>query len=264
MQLNLCKKLRIDPDIKQRLYISPPFGNYISTPVTTSVRGSYTWHFRPGVIKQFLKTVRPIEGGYVNRMGLRNPGIRNILLNSHDVFSIVGMDEKEWDYIYDYLPNTTKLEINIGCPNSWGMCFTKEHLKKYVDKFPNIIMKFSPKISLDDIRSYHDSGITQLHLSNSLPTERGGVAGAQQKEFNLPLLEKVRVLLPHSFIIAGGGIYTIEDAKDYMNVGADGYSLSTVWFNPLKGIKLVRQIKEEILEKKTIGEKNDLQLRPIS
>lgn len=250
--------------MKQKLYISPPFGNYISTPVTTSIRGSYTWNFRPGLLKQFIKTVRPIKGGYVNRMGLRNSGIKNAKLNSHDVFSIVGMDEQEWDYILDYLPKTTKIEINIGCPNSWGMCFTKQHLKKYVEKFSNIAMKYSPKILLDDIKFYYDNGITKLHLSNSLPTERGGVAGAQQKEINLPLVEKVKTTLPDTFIIAGGGIYTLDDAKDYMNAGADGYSLTTVWFNPFKGIRLVKQIKEEILEKKTIGENDDLQLKPIS
>ncbi len=264
MQLNFCKDLLANEEFKEKLFISPPFGKYIKTPVSTSIRGTLSWSVRNGWFVQVLRTVRPVKGGWVNKIGLRNPGIQNIDLGSDDVYSVVGMDEKEWDNILEYLPRNTKIEINIGCPNSWGMCFTNAHLKKYVEKFPYIIIKLSPKILLEDIKFYYDNGIKKLHLSNTLPCDRGGISGLQQKIINLPLIEKTKLLLPDAFIIAGGGIYTLQDAIDYSNVGADGYSLSTVWFNPFKATKLVKQIKEEILEKNIIGAKYGLQLRAIS
>ena len=39
-------------------YIAAPFGNYIHTNNTKSVRGSFTLYKRKGLIKQILKTLR--------------------------------------------------------------------------------------------------------------------------------------------------------------------------------------------------------------
>ena len=40
------------------LFINPPFGNYISLPNTTSIKGSYTLKPRTGLISQIIKTLR--------------------------------------------------------------------------------------------------------------------------------------------------------------------------------------------------------------
>ena len=58
------------------LFISPPFGNYINLPKTTPIRGSFTLNERKGKWKQIFKTLRYIPGvGWINKIGLRNPGI---------------------------------------------------------------------------------------------------------------------------------------------------------------------------------------------
>ena len=59
------------------LFISPPFGNYINLPNTTPIRGSFTLKERKGKWKQIFKTLRyiPHFNGWVNKIGLRNPGI---------------------------------------------------------------------------------------------------------------------------------------------------------------------------------------------
>ena len=59
------------------LFISPPFGNYLSLPHTISIRGSFTLNERPGKWSQIVKTLRykSTFGGWVNKIGLRNPGI---------------------------------------------------------------------------------------------------------------------------------------------------------------------------------------------
>ena len=53
------------------IYISPPFGNYISLKDCYSVAGTYTYFRRKGLIKQVLKTLRPVKGGWRNSIGLR-------------------------------------------------------------------------------------------------------------------------------------------------------------------------------------------------
>ena len=39
------------------IFISPPFGNYISLPYCKSIKGSYTNDSRPGLIKQIYNTL---------------------------------------------------------------------------------------------------------------------------------------------------------------------------------------------------------------
>ena len=55
------------------LFISPPFGNYINLPFTTSIHGSFTNETREGLLKQILKTLRySFENKvWINKIGLR-------------------------------------------------------------------------------------------------------------------------------------------------------------------------------------------------
>ena len=57
-----------------KIFIAAPFGNYIKTSNTISVTGSWTIEKRKGRIKQILKTLRYTKRGWVNKIGLRNPG----------------------------------------------------------------------------------------------------------------------------------------------------------------------------------------------
>ena len=67
------------------IFISPPFGNYIHLPQTMSVKGSYTLEPRLGLFSQIFKTLRYVNymGKYtwINKIGLRNPGIHYGLHN---------------------------------------------------------------------------------------------------------------------------------------------------------------------------------------
>ena len=59
------------------LFISPPFGNYINLPYTTSIKGSFTLEKRNGLFSQIFKTLRYSfkMNGWINKIGLRNKGI---------------------------------------------------------------------------------------------------------------------------------------------------------------------------------------------
>ena len=58
------------------LFISPPFGNYLSFKDSMSIKGSYTLHARSGLFLQIIKTLRySFENkGWINKI-LRNKGI---------------------------------------------------------------------------------------------------------------------------------------------------------------------------------------------
>ena len=79
------------------VFISPPFGTYLNLPNTNSIRGSFTLEPRKGLILQILKTLRysNIHNGWINKIGLRNPGIDYALqkygkdsIGEHNIISI--------------------------------------------------------------------------------------------------------------------------------------------------------------------------------
>ena len=57
-------------------FIAAPFGNYIKTANTISVTGSWTIEQRKGRVLQILRTLRYTKRGWVNKIGLRNPGFK--------------------------------------------------------------------------------------------------------------------------------------------------------------------------------------------
>ena len=202
-------------NMKKNIYISPPFGNYISHRNCISVKGTYTWDKRSGLIKQIIKTLRPVPGGWSNAIGFRNPGLRNI--NNYDktsIYSIAAIDSN-WTPFIQNIPNWVKIEINTGCPNVGLYTIKDKEIKQFTGQFVNISAKLNPKVELDYIKKLYDLGIRIFHLSNTIPTDKGGISGKPLKKVNLPLVEKVsNLLLPNSTIIAGGGIYTPQDVID--------------------------------------------------
>ncbi len=91
-----------------KVIISPPFGNYIKIKGTSRVIGSLTLHKRSGAIKQFIKTVRPYKGGFVNKIGLRNPGVASLQKKpfsyyNDKIVSLAVIEHNEWDGLANYI-----------------------------------------------------------------------------------------------------------------------------------------------------------------
>ena len=100
-------------------FIAAPFGNYIKTKNTISVSGSWTVEKRTGRIVQIVKTLRYTKRGWVNKIGLRNPGL-TIGLPKHktgEVFSIAGIEKDDWRLFTEKIPNDFNIEVNMSCPN---------------------------------------------------------------------------------------------------------------------------------------------------
>ena len=100
-------------------FISAPFGNYIKTKETISVTGSWTVQKRNGRIKQIVKTLRYTKRGWVNKIGLRNPGLEYGLKHHKDneVMSLAGINPNDWNIFCEQIPSNFDLEINLSCPN---------------------------------------------------------------------------------------------------------------------------------------------------
>ena len=134
------------------ILISPPFGNYISLKGCTSVRGSYTYLKRRGLVKQIIKTLRPTKGGWRNSIGLRNKGISNIKKYDKDsIYSITALKPVSklyyppWSVLHFQIPKEISLELNIGCPNVSGISELKNyHIIDFVENTTSPLWRALP------------------------------------------------------------------------------------------------------------------------
>lgn len=235
------------------LFISPPFGNYIDTKNTISIKGSYTLYPRPGKILQIIKTLRYSQelNGWTNCIGLRNPGIdyaiKDWLKQLNDVsnnninktiYSIAILNDNEIPELLRKIPVKMNIELNVSCPN-----VKNELIVTGIEQFLNpsrkwCIIKISPTEDLNRIDQYYKKGFRQFHCSNTLKVQQGGLSGPMLKPYTNDLIRHIRKTYPDTTIIAGGGIQTANDISNYRLEGANHFSISSVFFNPFKALKL--------------------------
>lgn len=226
-----------------KLFISPPFGNYIDLPYTIPIRGSYTIEPRKGLLLQVLKTLRYSyeNNGWINKIGLRNKGIDWALRRCQkycdengEIISVAIMNEADVKKMVHKIPANVNLELNVSCPNT-----EKKMINKGLSQFINndrrwCIIKVSPTINTNEIDMYYKQGFRQFHCSNTLPTPRGGLSGRTLMSYNEKIICYLRTNYPDVEIIGGGGITSWEDVEKYKKWGVNHIAISTVCFNPLK------------------------------
>ncbi len=218
------------------LFISPPFGNYVSLHNTKRIKGSYTLYPREGLLLQILKTLRFSfkHGGWINKIGLRNKGLQYGLDNychETDILSISIIEESEINPVLKMLPENVNIELNISCPN-------KKVNDKSMEKFLNpkrewCILKLSPLTKNETIRTYYNNGFRQFHCCNTLPIQNGGLSGPSLIPYISKMILEIKKY-PQTIVIAGGGIQNMETLNFYKGMGANHYSISTLLFNPIK------------------------------
>jgi dihydroorotate dehydrogenase len=225
------------------IFISPPFGNYIKLPGTMSIKGSYTLNERPGLVSQIVKTLRYVnyngERRWINKIGLRNPGIVYGLQKynpDRDIISVAIMDKKDINKLNEIIPNETNIEINISCPNA-----EKHMVNDGINVFLNdkrkwCIVKLSPTTDKSLIDSYYSQGFRQFHCSNTVPSPKGGISGNILIPYTSDLVRYIRTKSSDSTVIAGGGIYNTGTMEYYKRIGATHVSVSTIFFHPGKFI----------------------------
>ena len=239
------------------IFISPPFGNYLSLPYTVSIKGSFTLYPRTGLFSQILKTLRyDFENScWRNKIGLRNPGIEYAIsryyvsksndteknTNMRHVISIAILNKNEIEKLNDIVPRDCNIELNVSCPNVDDE--KEKDFKSLVYKELGIfydtdrkwcIVKLSPKDTIKQVDVLYEQGFRQFHCSNTYPKEdgSGGLSGAILRPYTSKLVKSIKDKYPDTEIVAGGGIRTYRDIDEYKKFGADYFSVSTLLFNP--------------------------------
>ena len=244
-----------------KFFISAPFGNYIKPKGTIPVTGTFTLNPRGNRFWAVVKTLRynTAQQGWVNRLGLPNPGIcaelkrrekisedPTRLDDIYDVISIAEIEKGDFQKLNVLIPEDQNIELNLSCPNlekklSWesAKCFDSE-------KREWCIAKLSPLTTPEELQFIIEGlGFTQLHFSNTLPFgDAGGISGPVLREFTRELIELCRKEWGDSVeIIAGGGVSDFGSVTNYLSAGADHVSIGSVCFNPFKLRKLLKSLE---------------------
>ena len=174
-------------------FISAPFGNYLKFKNAVSVTGTWTYKPRPGLFKQVVKTLRYTRDGWRNKIGLRNRGIEYGIqkTNFNEVLSVSAISEHDWINLESIVPQSQSVELNISCPN----LDVHEDTTTFngFDLWPTTnrkwcIVKVPPTSSYSLLDKIVKLGFTQIHASNTLPTDKGGLSEASPKAMKIKSL----------------------------------------------------------------------------
>lgn len=240
------------------------------------------------------------DGVYaLNSLGLPNPGLEayRILLiqmqgialvsKKHLRISIAGFSPDEYAVLArGVLPFVDTLEINLGCPNVWGMTGQKpiasfdpalmwdifDRVRKVHDEenlHPRIAVKFSPysePAMLDrvvELVKAHGDFIDEIVTSNTFPNAFGwdgekpaitpgggfaGMSGKAMKGIALGQAARFRAELdPADFVVtAVGGITSGTDILDFARIGVTSVQVGTHYF--VHGEKVFSELLQECAE----------------
>lgn len=238
-----------------KLIISAPFGNYFQKEGITSTLGTFTLHKRAGFFKRWYKVLSTVRYHsrnkiWTNKLGLPNPGIDSLFIESifnritKSIISIHGFSKEEWTNLANKcsLLFPAAVELNLSCPNvESSLSLFKECLESIeVLKAYNILIiaKLAPLRWMDLAAPLYEVGIRYFHCCNTIPTPGGGLSGKVLKNYSLWCVDELRSAYSDVKLIAGGGITSIDDIKDYYKAGADHFSVASFLFNPFNWKKL--------------------------
>jgi dihydroorotate dehydrogenase len=180
-----------------------------------------------------LRTFRPAPGGWINAIGLRNSGLESAPKNTS--VSLAPIEPQDWEIFDLWLGKFRDIEFNLGCPNIDGDApLPPEYLVARTD----VTWKVPPGAN-DLVDWLAARGARSLHLSNALPSPRGGISGAQLRAVNLPFVASVARRLSGIEITAGGGVYAPEHAQAYRDLGATRVSLATAFMWPPRAFRIL-------------------------
>jgi len=223
------------------IFINPPFSNYFSFDKTISIKGSYTLEPRTGLIMQVLRTLRYSfeHNGWINKIGLRNPGIDYAIKNykKNSIVSVAILNKEDIPKLVKKIPDDMNIELNISCPNAEKKMIT-EGIENFLNKKRTwCIIKLSPTTDMKLVDNYYKQGFRQFHCSNTYPTPTGGLSGKFLIPYSTKLISNIKSKYSDTIVIGGGGITSKEEIEIYKKVGADHFSVSTLFFNPYKFYK---------------------------
>lgn len=213
-------------------------------------------------------TPRTVEtaSGLLNAIGLDNDGIDHFIehhlpylrtLGAAVVANIAGEDESQFVEMAEQLgnePGLAAIELNISCPNvSRGLDFGIDAVavRRLVERvrqrcpYP-IIAKLTPNVTdiVSIARAASDGGADAVSLINTikgmaidwrrrrpiLANDIGGLSGPAIKPIALRMVWEVAQGVPGLPLIGIGGIWTVDDALEFLVAGASAVQVGTATF----------------------------------
>ena len=230
------------------LFVSAPFGNYIKHKNAISVTGTWTLHPRGNRLWSVAKSLRWNSElqGWTNRLGLPNPGIKEGLKQTgyNEVLSIAEIERNDYKKLYNKIPENQNIELNLSCPNigkslPWD---SSEVFARTKEKRKWCICKVAPTVSPEDLEFLITKlGFTQIHASNTLLTQFGGLSGQTLIPYTLDIIQLIREEWPEVTVIAGGGVRDFGSVSKYLSSGANHVAIGSVLFNWFKGRKILAE-----------------------
>ncbi len=125
--------------------------------------------------------------------------------------------------------------VNVSSPNTPFLTHLQEvaFLSKLGEQIQHlkitqpVLIKLSPDVDVEKLKNIcslcgKNKPFLGLVLTNTIPTDLGGISGYPLKEVSLNLLKVARGFLPQdAFIISVGGIETAQDVKERLAHGAN-------------------------------------------
>lgn len=219
------------------------------------------------------------DGFLINRIGLENPGVENFvmdlehgkyenLFNTVPVILSLGGDSYD-EYvavskiIKPYIDRFIAIEFNFSCPNvkhgglsimsdvnEWKMLLS-EIRRELKDTF--LIAKLGIEGGFIDQNALivHDNGWDGVTVINTIrglmfndegEMILGGLSGPNLLPIALRAVYEVRKKLKDIYIISSGGVYTQQDVKDFLSVGANAVSVGSALFKDEKILNSIGEI----------------------
>jgi dihydroorotate dehydrogenase len=226
----------------------------------------------------------PERRALLNRLGFNNDGAEIVYAHLKRVKNKVRVpvgvnigknrDTPNTSAIKDYetlfkifYPHADYFTVNISSPNTPGLrdLQSGEFIRQLGDRILHhrlpqpILVKLAPDIHQDDLNDIcrmcgPEKPYAGLVLTNTLPTDLGGVSGYPLKGPSIHLLKIARTLLdPKAFIISVGGVETGEDLIERLQLGANAVQIysTLIYGGPSAPSRILKSL-ERIPVKKII------------
>jgi len=243
----------------EKLIISAPFGNWLHFPHTTPTLGTFTTAYRGGLAYRLWRCFLTLRysrkaGGWVNRLGLPNPGIDSLKIpddGRHRIVSIKGTSFCNWTNLLQGVTRAVSwkmdkvaVELNLSCPNvrhKPDVSEVKWLIEVALHSGYTVIAKLPPVKWMKWADSLYRLGVRHFHCCNTIPVPGGGLSGKALKQYSLSAVEDLKYEWDDAVtVIGGGGVTHEQDARDYLSAGADHVAVASVLLNPFNWGRIKR------------------------